>query len=101
MLQLAKTDRTFDVSDDGQWVGKCLHCGSRIENSTATVEHIVPRARGGSGTDLLNMALACARCNNEKGIRHDPAYPKDARSVEVINNLLRVRAERWRPTYET
>lgn len=35
----------------------------------ATVEHLTPIADGGTN-DLGNLALSCARCNNER--EHDP-----------------------------
>lgn len=62
----------------------------------ATIEHIVPLCAGGSGTDLRNMALACKRCNNEKGVRHDPHAGKGGRADDVIVALTEKRMKRWR-----
>ncbi len=100
ILEIVKTDVTFEQYAEG-WVGRCLHCNTSIHvglsgQSSGTIEHIVPSSAGGSGTDLTNLALACSRCNNEKGIRHDPVYPSDPRAVEVVNNLLAKRKKRWR-----
>lgn len=98
-LRLCETDRTF-VRTAAGWVGKCLHCNSKLfvdrdGETAATVEHIVARSRGGDDTDA-NLALACARCNQQKGrtldLRpdHDPAYR------DGIARLLERRAERLR-----
>ncbi len=84
------------------WVGKCIHCGSKLsvaEDGTllgdASIEHIVPRSHGGAD-DAQNLALACAGCNHEKGRRHDNSALRDARRLELEERLKQRRAERWR-----
>lgn len=101
VLRIVATDKTFEKTSDGNWVGRCIHCLSTLSvgptgETVATIEHIVPVRTGGSNDDLKNLALACATCNNEKGVRHDPNYPRDPRAVEVIGSLLRRRKIRWR-----
>jgi 5-methylcytosine-specific restriction endonuclease McrA len=49
-----------------KWDRTCAYCGAR--NVALEVEHIVPRARGGSNR-VRNLALACAPCNQAKGTR--------------------------------
>lgn len=105
VLAIVATDSTFELVDapGGRvWSGKCLHCGSRLAVSiegellgTATVEHIVPRGQGGND-DLENLGLACARCNQEKGRRHDVTRHPSARALEIIARLQQRRRERWR-----
>jgi len=105
ILQIVATDRTFEraeVRGADVWAGKCLHCNTQLlvgldgaPRSRATIEHIVPRAAGGSD-ELGNLALACARCNHEKGVRHDPHYATDPRAREVVDRLLARRRRRWR-----
>lgn len=34
---------------------------------TATIDHMIPRARGGGGADVGNVTLACRDCNELKG----------------------------------
>lgn len=55
----------------------CIYCGSRpgtiqggkvISKSDLTIDHIVPRSRGGRDT-WTNTACACASCNHRKGDR--------------------------------
>jgi 5-methylcytosine-specific restriction endonuclease McrA len=104
LLAIARTDRTFERAELGGrpvWVGKCLHCGSRLVLAAdgeplgpATVEHLLPRSAGGTD-DLANLAIACARCNHEKGVRHD-RRPDDPRAVEVRERLTALRTARWR-----
>jgi 5-methylcytosine-specific restriction endonuclease McrA len=95
------------------WQTRCLHCrathfvklsGEAI--SAATLEHIVPQAWFEKDRiistlgldwrdphDVRNLAIACARCNHSKGVRHDP-HPDNARARELVLKLLKQRAER-------
>jgi 5-methylcytosine-specific restriction endonuclease McrA len=105
ILAIVETDATFEqLSVRGQevWQGKCLHCGGHLlialdgePISRATIEHIVPRTAGG-GDELGNLALACARCNQGKGKRHDHRFKSDPRARELVDRLLARRRERWR-----
>jgi 5-methylcytosine-specific restriction endonuclease McrA len=47
--------------------GCCEYCRSQAAyaSQSFSVEHIVPRARGGT-TSVDNLALACQGCNNHK-----------------------------------
>lgn len=63
--------------------------------SRATVEHIRPRTHGGTD-DLENLALACARCNNQKGCRLDNRAAGDPKLQAVVERLLERRRARWR-----
>lgn len=49
-----------------KWGRKCAYCGA--ENTPLQVEHIIPRARGGSDR-VSNLTLACEVCNQSKGAR--------------------------------
>ncbi|WP_375761550.1 HNH endonuclease [Corallococcus exercitus] len=105
VLGIIATDATFErVPHRGAevWMGKCLHCNAHLTVgldgepiSRATIEHIVPRTAG--GTDALeNLGLACARCNQGKGSRHDARFHRDARVRELVDRLLQKRRDRWR-----
>jgi hypothetical protein len=54
--------------------GCCEYCQSQSRFSTQafSVEHVIPRARGGS-SNLDNLALACQGCNNHK-YNHTEGY---------------------------
>lgn len=103
LLAAAVTDKTFAKQIlDGQtvWVGKCLHCNTRLvvgddgrARGEATLEHVWPQTQG--GTDAVdNIAVACGRCNREKGKRHD--HKRGERLEEVVETLRARRKERWR-----
>lgn len=63
--------------------------------NAATLEHIVPKNHG--GTDALeNLAIACARCNAEKGLRHDHKHWNDPKLRALIERLQTRRRERLR-----
>lgn len=93
--------RTLARGGDETFVGKCLHCGKTLvieldgePRSHATIEHILPRSHG--GTDALeNLGLACARCNAEKGVRHDSKRTFGGRLAEVVQALAEKRRARW------
>lgn len=105
LLWCAATDVTFErttLAGAPAIVGKCIHCRSKLALrldgtplSNATLEHIVPRVHG--GTDALeNLAIACARCNAQKGYRHDCQPLKDPKLQAVMARLQAQRAARWR-----
>ncbi len=102
--------------DDGVWRTRCLHCRSALLLSDegeplngATLEHVVPQSwfekRSASDltsdlsgpNDARNLALACARCNQGKGTRHDAKGPNHPRAREVVTQLKQKRLERWKP----
>lgn len=100
-----QTDRLAVCSATG-WLTPCLHCRSALALkldgapvSAVTLEHIVPqswfvrwpnalccRALAGAD-DPRNLALACARCNHDKGKDLDVRGPGDARALEVVQAL--------------
>lgn len=45
--------------------GKCYYCHMPIEPADMTLDHIIPRSRGGEST-LDNLVAACAPCNGAK-----------------------------------
>lgn len=47
---------------------KCPYCGVILSARTATVDHIVPKSKGGTNR-RENKQLACRRCNAAKGSR--------------------------------
>ncbi|HSO38264.1 MAG TPA: HNH endonuclease [Labilithrix sp.] len=105
LLAIIATDATFDramAGDREVWSGKCLHCNARLmigldgePISRATIEHILPKNHGGTD-DLANLGIACARCNSEKGVRHDHKKKTDPRVQEVVAKLAEKRLARWR-----
>jgi hypothetical protein len=72
--------------------GCCEYCLSQSEYShdDFSVEHIVPRAFGGSD-DVENLALSCQACNNRKFISTTARDPMTGEEVALFNP----RMETW------
>jgi len=47
---------------------RCQYCGRRFPPSQLSLDHVIPRSRGGMST-WENMVCACLRCNIRKGGR--------------------------------
>lgn len=54
----------YALSDRDGW--HCFYCGKELTESTATLEHVIPVALGGSQR-LANLRLSCMNCNVRKG----------------------------------
>jgi 5-methylcytosine-specific restriction endonuclease McrA len=52
---------------------RCQYCGKKFSTSELTLDHVVPRSRGGE-TTWTNMVCCCVICNVRKGGR----IPKEA-----------------------
>jgi 5-methylcytosine-specific restriction endonuclease McrA len=46
----------------------CQYCGTKLAKSELTIDHVMPRSRGGRDT-WDNLVLACVKCNVRKGDR--------------------------------
>ena len=105
ILGVVATDTSFaraSVRGEDAWVGRCIHCRTKLVVASTgqtgpevTIEHIVPRTHGGTDAPE-NLALACARCNAEKGVRHDVRRRADPRRLELERELVERRRARWR-----
>jgi 5-methylcytosine-specific restriction endonuclease McrA len=47
---------------------RCQYCGSKLPTSELSIDHVVPKSRGGK-TTWENCVLACIPCNVRKGNR--------------------------------
>lgn len=72
--------------------GCCEYCRSQARFATQafSVEHIVPRQRGGTD-DTMNLALSCQGCNNHKHNKTSAIDPLDRAEVP----LFHPRIDRW------
>lgn len=52
----------------------CQYCGEKLTGPNLTIDHILPRSRGGQ-TSWTNCVLACYRCN----IKKDDKTPEEAK----------------------
>ena len=74
-------------------MGCCEYCRSqaRFATQSFSVEHIVPKHRGGE-TVTENLALACQGCNNAKFTKVDARDPISGATAE----LYHPRKQKWR-----
>jgi 5-methylcytosine-specific restriction endonuclease McrA len=111
------TDAEAMQAADGTWTTRCLHCRTRLQVAAdgealgaSSLEHVVPQAWfglraaaaltaqvGDDRDDPRNLAVACRRCNQDKGKGPDAKGPQDARAFDVVATLLGKRLARWRP----
>jgi 5-methylcytosine-specific restriction endonuclease McrA len=69
---------------------RCQYCGDKKPAAALTLDHILPRSRGGDSTPV-NVVTACIACNNRKADR----TPDEARMpLLTTQSALRVKLER-------
>lgn len=116
-LRALAHDAQAEQLPDQRWRTRCLHCRARLEFKSdgeplgaGSLEHVVPQAWfglraaaalttqvGDDRDDPRNLAVACRRCNQDKGKGPDARGPQDARAHDVVAALLAKRLTRWRP----
>ncbi len=84
-----------------KWERKCTYC--KVENVPLQVEHIHPKAKGGSNR-VSNLCLACEKCNQKKGTKDikDFLAKKPDLLKQIMNQVKRplkdaaaVNSTRW------
>jgi 5-methylcytosine-specific restriction endonuclease McrA len=69
---------------------RCQYCGERKGVAELTLDHILPRSRGGDNSPV-NVVTSCLKCNNRKSNR----TPEEARMPLLTSQTaLRVKLER-------
>ena len=58
--------RKFRQSIFESWEWKCAYCDKELDTKSATIDHIVPKYKGGHNVKS-NMICCCAKCNRSKG----------------------------------
>lgn len=81
----------------------CGICGRPVDKSlryphpmSATVDHIIPIARGGHPSDLDNLQLAHWTCNRQKSDKLSPAETRKATVENTISNRVLPQSCDWR-----
>jgi hypothetical protein len=79
----------------------CEYCQSQLKFSadSFSVEHIVPRSRGGSD-DLSNLALACQRCSNAKFVAVEATDPLSGRIAPLFHPRQHAWSEHFAWSYD-
>lgn len=88
----------------------CQYCG--VRTSDLTIDHVVPRSRGGQHT-WENLVSACRACNHRKGgktladsrmrLRREPYEPRAGAYYTIQRRLNAAISDEWRrfiPGYE-
>ena len=83
---------------------RCQYCGSKPAQQELSIDHVLPRSRGGTST-WENCVLACMRCNRRKGSRllheaglrllKEPKKPNWTPTLEIPVGRLRQSWERF------
>ena len=63
LMAMKRAMRKVALRDCGQ---RCVYCASPLDAHTATLDHVLPLARGGAH-DAENVVVACGPCNRLKG----------------------------------
>jgi 5-methylcytosine-specific restriction endonuclease McrA len=81
----------------------CQYCGATPPRSQLTIDHVVPKVRGG-GSSWENLVCACGRCNQAKGARTPReagmalrTEPKEPRYLAMVMLDQAARSDAWRP----
>jgi hypothetical protein len=80
----------------------CQYCGKMLRHSQLTIDHIVPRAKGGK-SNFLNCVTACGPCNHSKGHKGVHEF-KRLRMIPVHpthSDLVKFQAPDLWETYQT
>lgn len=76
----------------------CQYCGKKFPTSELSLDHVIPRSRGG-GSSWTNLVCACTACNSRKAAK----TPEEARmklirlpkKVAAPAQLIRVQHASW------
>jgi CRISPR/Cas system Type II protein with McrA/HNH and RuvC-like nuclease domain len=66
--------------------GYCFYCNAKLGWNNKTVDHVIPRSKGGSNR-AWNIVLSCFGCNQSKG--------DSSPTEEQLNTILR-----WKTAHE-
>ena len=87
----ALSKRNLYLRDDG----KCQYCNTEVTLKSGTVDHVIPRSKGGTHT-WENVVLACTKCNQKKGNKWAAEFrlkltkiPRAPSLFEIINIQLK------------
>ena len=98
VVRIRFTRRNVIIRDDSS----CQYCGQKVGKNVITIDHIMPRSRGGD-TDFLNCVVSCMRCNSTKAdktpleagmkLLHKPKQPS---FYTLYRNYLADSPDEWK-----
>lgn len=94
----SEAKRKWRQSIKEKWNYQCAYCGSE-EN--LTLDHIVPRSKGGSDR-VTNILCACKECNNTKGHQawYDWYMNQSFFTTERLGDIIEWQKQRVKNAYE-
>lgn len=79
----------------------CQYCGIRVGKSASTIDHVIPKSRGGK-TNYANCVTCCKTCNNSKANKTPVEanmrlnkLPKKPTFLTLYKNFLENPPEEW------
>ena len=100
-VRLQVTTRKNIILRDG---GRCMYCGHPFRSEDLTLDHIVPRSRGGSN-EWHNLVACCKKDNHRKGdmtpeeagmrLIHRP-LPQNINTPRFLLRSMGSEVEHWR-----
>ena len=83
---------------------RCQYCGQRFRYDELTLDHVVPRCKGGQ-TTFANCVSACKKCNGDKGDKSCDQWGKWPLKKPVVPSFLpepgpRITSETMPPEWE-
>lgn len=79
---------------------KCAYCGKRFKRDDLTIDHILPKSKGGNNS-WKNTISACMKCNNVKAdrtpeqagmpLKYQPTEPKWTDSLSKVKGSPDIR----------
>ena len=61
--------KKFRESIFEEWGWQCAYCSKQLNENDATIDHIIPKHKGGHST-RNNLACCCSACNRGKASNH-------------------------------
>lgn len=91
-LNKREAKRRWRQSIKDAWNNCCAYCGEPpIDDSSLTIDHVRPRARGGEDM-MRNCAPCCLKCNQDKGSQD---WIEWYRSQNFYCEIREQRIRRW------
>lgn len=85
------TKRNLFIRD----TGICQYCSTRVTLKTGTIDHFVPKSKGGQHI-WKNVVLACTKCNQKKGNKMPVNFhlkvsntPSEPTLYTIVNDVLK------------
>jgi len=94
-IEISFSRKLIEVRDRG----RCQYCGKKLSGKDKTIDHIIPKSRGGQNK-WENVVLCCKKCNKKKGNKTPEEVgmkllkePKKPKLIEMILKKIESKKE--------